>query len=113
MATKSLKERIDKLVNALGGVLTPKLGSHIRGELVAIGGLVEALENGQSTAEQEARIADLEAQLGDLQAALIASNAEIKRLRDKQKAEDKKWDLPPEQFEILKILPSENTSGCW
>ena len=44
MAKKSLKKRIDDLIDALGGAEKPTFAK-IRSELVSIGTLVEALED--------------------------------------------------------------------
>jgi hypothetical protein len=114
MATKSLKKRIDELVNVLGKALTPHLTADIRGELVELGGLVKALENGQAAAEQEARITDLETQLGNLQVALETANVEIETFRaERKKREEKEREIDPTQFKILDLLPNEHGGGRW
>jgi hypothetical protein len=105
---KSLKGRIDELVDALGRAEKPTFAD-IRNELVSIGGDVEALERAQALAEKDARIANLEAELSDLQVAVKQANGELERFRHEEKnREEKKWDLPTEQIEILKFLPSEH-----
>jgi hypothetical protein len=112
MATKSLKKRIDELVNALGGALTPKLASQIRGDLIELGGLVEAVENGQSAAQQEARIADLETELGNLQVSLTEANSQIDRLREEQEERERiEREINDTQFRILNRLPSEHSGN--
>jgi len=85
MATKSLKSRIEALINSLGGRDKPTLPK-IRSELVSFALLAEALEDGQATREAKAKIAGLEAaleksnaELGSLKVQLQAANAEIER----------------------------------
>jgi len=73
MPTKSLKSRIDKLINSLGGTDKPGL-AEIRSELFTFARLAEALEDNQATREAEAKIAVLEA-------ALEKSNAENSNLK--------------------------------
>lgn len=108
MAKKSLKKRIDDLVDALGGAEKPTF-AEIRNELVSIGAFAEALENEQALAEKDARIADLEAQLGSVQVALQTASAEIKAFRaqqKKQEEEKKRQEVPEIQFKILQRLGS-------
>jgi hypothetical protein len=108
MAKKSLKKRIDDLVHALGAAKKPS-PSDIRNELVPIGIEVEALENGQALAEKEAAIAALEAENENLKVELQTANTELETLRAEQKKQqEEKRDLPEDQFEILKWLPSQH-----
>ncbi len=120
MATKSLKSRIEALINSLGGRDKPTLPK-IRSELVSFALLAEALEDGQATREAKAKIAGLEAaleksnaELGSLKVQLQAANAEIERfLADRKKQEEKEREIPPIQFQILSRLPSEHGGGNW
>jgi hypothetical protein len=109
MAKKSLKKRIDDLVDALGGAEKPTL-AQIRNDLVSIGTFAQELEDGQALAEKETAIAALEAELGNLKIELQSANAEIETFRaarEKQQEEERKKDIPPEQLDILRRLPSE------
>ena len=113
---KSLKERIDALVNALGAAEKPS-SAQIRNELVALALDVEKLQDGQPLAEK-ARISDLEAaleksdvELGNLKVLLEEADGELETFRagQKQQEEEKKWqELPAIQFEILQRLPTEH-----
>jgi len=118
---KSLKQRIDELINQLGEHVPPISASptpirEIRGGLLDVGVSVESLENSASVREAEAKVASLEeensvlrAEIENLQGQLQTINTEIKRFREEEKKrEEKKWDLPPIQFEILERLPSEH-----
>lgn len=112
MAQKSLIERIDDLIHALGRAEKPT-PAQIRNDLYAIKRLAKKLQNGQSLAEKDARIADFEAELGNLNVLLERANSEIKRFREEQKEREKKErEIPDIQFEILECLPSEQ-SGLW
>ena len=108
MAKKSLKKRIDDLIDALGRAEKPAF-AEIRSELVSCRTLAESLEDGQALAEKDARIADLEAELGSLKIELQTSNAEIERfVAERKKQENKKREIPQIQFQILSRLPSKN-----
>src|ERR1041385_8654010 len=116
MAKKSLKKRIDDLVDALGGAEKPTF-LDIRNELFSIGTLVEALEDGQALAEKEAQITVLEAALeksnlenAELHAELQTANTEVEAFRaerEKQEEEERQKDIPDIQFRILRRIPSE------
>lgn len=113
MAKKSLKKRIDALVDALGGTEKPT-PLEIRNELVPIGIEVEALEDGQALAEKEATIAALEAENENLKVELQTANTELEAFRvqrREQKEAERKQDIPDVQFQILKFLPSEHDKG--
>jgi DNA-binding transcriptional ArsR family regulator len=120
MPTKSLKSRIDKLINSLGGTDKPGL-PEIRSELVTFAQLAEALEDNQATREAEAKIAVLEAALeksnaenSNLKIKLQTANAEIQRFRaERKKQEEKEREIPPIQFQILKRVPNEHGGGSW
>ena len=111
MPTKSLKSRIDKLINSLGGTDKPGL-AEIRNELFTFARLAEALEDNQATREAEAKIAVLEAALeksnaenSNLKIKLQTANAEIQRFRaERKKQEENEREIPPIQFRF--------SSGC-
>lgn len=111
MATKrpkSLKERIDALINALGGTEKPTVPK-IRNELVAFASIAEALEDGQAGAKKEATIATLKEKNENLKVELQAANAKIERFQaEREKQEKSEEDIPTVQYRILKTLPSEH-----
>ncbi len=108
MAKKSLKKRIDDLIDALGGAEKPTFAK-IRSELVSIGTLVEALEDAQALAEKDARIADLEAEFENLKVTLQTANTELETFRaEREKQEEENRELPEIQLEILRRLPSKH-----
>ena len=110
MAKKSLKKRIDDLIDALGRAKKPTL-AEIRSELVSLGTIAESLEDGQALAEKDARITALETELRDLKIALDVATGEIEAFRaerEKQEEEEKKKEIPPAQYKILKWLPSRS-----
>jgi len=110
---KSLKERIDALVNALGAAEKPS-SAQIRNELVALALDVEALENGKALAEKDARISDLEAaleksdvELGNLKVLLEEAGGELATFRvEQKKREEKEREINPTQLKILQRLGS-------
>jgi DNA-binding MarR family transcriptional regulator len=107
---KSLKKRIDALVDALGGTKKPTL-PEIRNQLVDFAVLAETLEDGQATAEKEATIAALEEENENLTIKLQMANAELETFqaeRKKQEQEKKREEIPEIQFQILSLLPSEH-----
>lgn len=108
---KSLSSKIGDLITAFGNKPRPDDGA-IKSDLIQIRTLAETLENGQSTRETESQIATLQAERDNLKAALTAANAEIDRFRAEQaKREKEDAEMPPEQFRILKTLPSEHSGG--
>lgn len=115
---KSLKERIDALVNALGAAEKPS-SAQIRNELVGLALDVEKLEDGQALAEKDARISDLEAaleksdvELGNLKVLLEEAGGELEAFRAEQKKQSEaEREIPEVQFEILKRLPLVNEHG--
>ncbi len=112
MAAKSLKSRIDALINSLGETPVPTL-AEIRGDLVKFASLAEALEDGQATREKEAKIEALEAELARLKVELQTVNAEIEGFRaEREKQEEKEREIPQIQFQILSLLPNEH-GGSW
>jgi hypothetical protein len=103
---KSLKKRIDELVNELGGS-DPPTNTDVRGKLVALGLLVEALEEGAAIRDAEAKAAILETENSNLKTELDALKTEVGAFRaGRKKQEEKDRELPAEQFEILRRLPS-------
>jgi hypothetical protein len=107
---KSLKERIDALINALGAAEKPS-PTKIRNELVSLSLDVEALEGSKTLAEKDARIADLEGELGGLSVTLKEANSELEAFRAaqrKQQEQERKKDIPPAQLNILRRLPSKH-----
>ncbi|HSH38222.1 MAG TPA: hypothetical protein VK993_05500 [Chthoniobacterales bacterium] len=103
---KSLKERIDALVHALGGAEKPSFAD-IRSELVSIGLSIEEIESGQALTEKDTRITNLEAQLGDLNVSLEQAKGELNAVRaDRKKHEEKQEDIPQDQLRILQLLPT-------
>lgn len=110
MAKKSLKKRIDDLVDALGGAEKPTL-AQIRSDLVSIGTLVQELEDGQALAEKETTIAALKQENENLSVELQVANTELGTFRadrEKQKEEERKKEIPIQQFDILRRLPSKH-----
>ena len=110
MAKKSLKKRIDALVDALGGAQKPTL-AEIRSDLVSLGTLAQELEDGQALAEKEAPIAALKQQNENLKVELQMANTELDTFRaerKKQEEEKKREEMPEIQFEILQGLPTEH-----
>lgn len=76
MATATLKSRIDKLINDLGG--NPKPGPvDIRNRLATFASLAEALESGQSAIEAEEKITVLEATIKELEANLRRAESKL------------------------------------
>jgi len=113
MAKKSLKKRIDALVDALGGAQKPTF-AEIRSELVAVGAIAQELEDGQALSEKEAAIAALEAENENLKVELEAANAELEAFRAdrrKQEYQNQQKEMPPVQFEILNRLSHESGYG--
>jgi len=118
MAKKSLKKRIDDLVDALGGGKKPTF-PEIRSALVAIGIDAETLENSQALAEKDARIADLEValektnnELRNLNVSLEKASSELEAFAEEQEEREKQdADLPEIQFRILKQLPLVHQHG--
>src|SRR5438128_3010247 len=80
MAKKSLKKRIDDLVDALGRAQKPTF-AEIRSELVSLGTLAQELEDGQALSEKEAAIAALETENENLKVELQTANAELDTFR--------------------------------
>src|ERR1043166_9481730 len=118
MAKKSLKARIDALVNALGAAQKPS-AAQIRSELVALALDVESMEDGQALAQRDARISDLEAALdksdvglGNLKVLLEEAGGELEACRADQRERQGDQDIAPVQFQILSLLPSE-LGGGW
>ena len=111
---KSLKERIDALVNALGAAKKPS-SAQIRNELVALALDVEELEGGQALAEKDARISDLEAaleksavELRNIQVLLEQAGGELEAFRTEQKErQEKERDIDPVQLKVLASLGSQ------
>ncbi len=101
--SQSLTERINGLANAIGAKAPPDLGT-IKGELIQLGVLVEALEEGAIIGDAETKIESLEAELENLKTEVEAFRAE----RKKQEQEKKREDIPDIQSEILKRLPSQS-----
>ena len=102
MAKKSLKKRIDDLVDGLGGAEKPTF-PEIRSELVALGAVAQELEDGQALSKKEAAIAALEAENGNLKVELQTANAELEAFRaerKKQEYQNQQKEMPPVQFEI-------------
>lgn len=118
MTKKSLKKRIDDLVDALGAGTKPTF-PEIRSDLVRFGAEAEALENSQALAEKDARIANLEAalektnvELRDLNVSLEKANSELEAFTEEQEERGKQdAELPDIQFQILKRLPLVNQHG--
>jgi hypothetical protein len=111
---KSIKSRIDELVSKLGELPAPS-PAFIKGKLVALGILVEALEEGAVIRDAEAKIEILEAELGNLKIELSTLQSEVEAFRaerKKQKEEERKKDLPEAQFKILQRLGTKH-SGDW
>lgn len=113
---KSVKERIDELVNKLGE-LPPPSTDFMKGKLVKIGTLVEALENGADIRDAETKIAALETELGNLKLLFQTENAELETFRaerKKQEEEKRREEIPEIQFQILNRIPSERAGmGAW
>ena len=106
MAKKSLKKRIDALVDALGGAQKPTL-AEIRSDLVSLGVLAQELEDGQALTEKESAIAALKAENQNLKVELQTASAELEAFRAEQKQrEEKERDVPDIQYRIVKELPS-------
>jgi hypothetical protein len=113
MAKKSLKKRIDDLVDALGGAQKPTL-AEIRSELVSIGTIAQELEDGQALSEKEAAISTLEAENENLKVELQTANAELETFRAerrKQEGQNQQKEIPAGQFEILNRLSHESGYG--
>jgi len=111
MAKKSLKKRIDDLVDALGRADKPSVAD-IRSELVSLGALVQELEDGQALSEKEDAITALELQNENLKVELQAANTELEAFRaewKKQEDEKKREDIPDIQLQILRGLPTKRT----
>jgi len=109
---KSIKKRIDELVTKLGELPPPSIAT-IKGNLVNIGGLVEALEEGAAVRDAEAKAETLQSENANLKVELQALKTEVERFReDRKKQEEKERDIPEIQFQILKRLPSEH-GGEW
>jgi len=89
MAKKSLKKRIDDLVDALGAAEKPS-SMDIRNQLVPIGIEVEALENGQTLTEKEAAIAALKAENENFKIELQSAHEELETFRVEQKKREEK-----------------------
>ena len=114
---KSIKSRIDELVSKLGELPAPS-PAFIKGKLVAIGVLVEALEEGEVIRDAEEKVTVLEAALeksnlenSHLQAKLKSLNTEVdgfRAERKKQEEEKKREDIPDIQLQILRDLPTEH-----
>jgi chromosome segregation ATPase len=115
---KSVKKSMEALINWIGAKTAPTLGD-IKSELVRILPLAEALEEGEAIREKASQIATLEAALeksnsenADLKVELQAACSQVHDLLAKwQKEEEKKREIPPIQFEILKRLPLVNEAG--
>jgi hypothetical protein len=110
---KSIKKRIDELVNKLGEIPPPNAGT-IKGELLDIGSSVEALEEGAAIRDAEAKVTILESENANLKTELKLLKGEVETFRaerKKQEQESKRADIPDIQFEILKRLPSESESS--
>lgn len=107
---KSIKSRIDELVSKLGELPPPSSG-FIKGKLVTIGNMVEALEEGAVVRDAESKIAVLEEELGNLKVELSALQTELEAFRaerKKQEEEKKRQEMPEIQFKILQGLPTEH-----
>jgi DNA-binding transcriptional ArsR family regulator len=113
---KSLKSRIDALINAVGETPPPSFAK-IKSELVTCAGLAEALEDGAAVRKAKAKIARLESALeksnaenSNLKVELQEASAKIERFKAEQKQrEQKEREIPEIQFEILERLPSEQS----
>lgn len=119
MPTKSLKSRIDKLINSLGGTDKPGL-AEIRSELFTFARLAEALEDNQATREAEAKIAVLEAALeksnaenSNLKIKLQTANADTEVSCRAEKARRERAGDTANSIQILQRLPSEHGGRNW
>jgi len=106
MAIRSLKNRIESLVSALGTSPPPAIPC-IRGMLMEFAGLAEDLESGQSARDAETKIATLEAafqqsesEKQQLKTNLEALNVEIDKLR----AEPEQSERPEIEERLLVVL---------
>jgi len=121
---ESLTKRIETLISRVGEKPEPTFGQ-LKSELVNCRTLAQTLEDGEAIREAEAQIAVLQAALEESKTARQQSDAENEKLKaelksaqvkarryqeELKKKEEKKWDIPDIQFQILKVLPSE-TSG--
>src|SRR5437879_3645891 len=114
MAKKSLKKRIDDLVNELGGSQPPS-NADVRGKLVELGLSVEALEEGAAIRDAEAKAAVLETENSNLKVELSELQTEVKAFRaerKQQEEEERQKDIPDIQLQILTELPSYH-GGSW
>jgi DNA-binding MarR family transcriptional regulator len=108
MAKKSLKKRIDELIDALGGADKPTL-PQIRSRLFKFAALAEELEQGKAIRKAEAKTASLTTEVEKLQVQLQEARSEIKMFRtDQKERENESAELPEIQFKILRGLPTEN-----
>ena len=121
MVSASLKSRIDKLWNALGGKSKPDVGA-IRGVLAQWSTLADELESGQSSIEAEKKIAVLEKAIVELEAQNKATEAKLQyaesqavnlqseleatrdELRRAQKQEDENEPLSTTESRILRFI---------
>jgi predicted transcriptional regulator len=113
MAKKSLKKRMDDLIDALGRAQKPTLAD-IRSELVSLRPLAESLEDGQALAEKETTITGLKEENENLKVELQMANTELDTFRaerKKQEEEKKREEIPRIQFQILQRLPLVHENG--
>ena len=80
MSTATLKSRIDKLINDIGGLHRPG-PVDIKNRLVAFSHLAEALESGQSAVESEQKITAMEATIKDLEAKFSGAGVQVEKLQ--------------------------------
>jgi chromosome segregation ATPase len=112
---KSLKKRIDELINALGSADKPTY-PQIKSRLIRFSALAEQLEEGKAIRKLESKIATLETALEEsneknllLDVQIKEANYEIDRFRaEEEQREKKETELPDIQFEILERLPSQH-----
>lgn len=107
---QSLTERLAALISRVGEKPEPTF-AYIKGELVDCRTLAESLEEGAVIRDAEAKIAILEAELGDLKIETKELQMEVETFRaerKKQEEQERRKDLPPEQLDILRRLPSKH-----
>lgn len=114
---QSLTDRIAALINRVGEKPAPGMDV-IKSALVPCLSLAESLEEGAAIRDAETKITVLETALeksesenGQLQGELESLRAEVEGFRvaqREQQEQERKKDIPPEQFEILSRLPSKH-----
>jgi predicted transcriptional regulator len=117
---QSLTDRIAALINRVGEKPAPGMDV-IKSALVPCLSLAESLEEGAAIRDAETQITVLEAaleksdaEIGKLQGELQSLNTEVEAFRaerKKQQEEERKREIPPIQFKILKMLPTEHGGG--